>query len=74
MLTVRVLSRSTGRPVKGARVSVEFSGISRGITSPEYTDSQGEAHFDASPGEGKVFVNGKTVYKGRIAGRMVVCA
>ena len=72
MFTVRVVSESTGKPMKGRKVSVGFSGWTRGITSAEYTDSDGEAHFDADPGQGEVYVDGKTAYRGRISGRVVV--
>lgn len=72
MVTVKVVSQSTGKPVKGRRVSVGFSSMLRGITSAEYTDSNGEAHFNADPGQGEVYVDGRTAYKGKISGRVVV--
>jgi len=71
MVTVKVVSQSTGKPVKGRRVSISFAGL-RGITSAEYTDSNGEAHFNADPGDGEVYVDGRTEYRGRISGRVVV--
>ena len=72
MVTVKVVSESTGKPLKGRRVAVGFSSMFRGITSTEYTNSDGEAHFNADPGEGQVYVDGRTAYKGRISGRVIV--
>lgn len=72
MITVKVITQSSGKPAKGKRVSLGFSGLLRGVTSSEYTDSNGEAHFNADNGEGKVYVNGSEKYKGYLSGRIVV--
>ncbi len=72
MFTVKVIETSTGRPVKGARVGAAFEGFSRGCTKDEYTDSDGEAHFDYDNGTGIIYVNGHKEYEGRIEGRRVV--
>ena len=72
MVTVKVCYKSTGKAAKGKRVSLGFSGLTRGLSGPEYTNSSGEAHFNADSGSGEVYVDGKTVYKGRLAGRVVV--
>lgn len=72
MITIKVVRESTGHPVKGSRVTAGFSGFSRGITNHEYTDDKGEVHFDVDPGQGEVYVDGSTKYKGRISGRIVV--
>ena len=71
MVSVKVVSKSSGKPVKGAKVSIGFGFLS-GITSAKFTDSSGEAHFDASPGEGTVYVNGREVKKGHLSGMVVV--
>jgi len=71
MVTVKVCYQSDGKPAKGKRVSLGFSWL-RGMTNSEHTNSSGEAHFDTDPGTGKVYVDGKTVYEGRVAGRVVV--
>jgi hypothetical protein len=71
MVTVKVCYASDGKPAKGRRVSLGFSGL-RGVSGPEFTNSSGEAHFDADSGSGDVYVDGKSVYKGRLAGRVVV--
>ncbi len=63
---------STGKPAKGSRVAIGFDGFTRGVTDSEYTDSEGEAHFDAEPGTGEVYVDGATKHRGRISGRVVV--
>lgn len=72
MVSVKVCWRKSGKPAEGKKVSVSFDGLSRGITSNEYTNNNGEAHFNADPGSGKVFVDGSTVYNGRIEGQIVV--
>lgn len=71
MVTVEVVSQSSRRPQKGARVMINFSALLRGHLT-EYTDSNGEAHFNADPGDGEVYVDGTTKHKGRLAGRVVV--
>ncbi|HMV51221.1 MAG TPA: hypothetical protein PLD20_14210 [Blastocatellia bacterium] len=72
MITIKVVYRSSGKPAKGERVAIGFSSWLRGVTSTEYTDENGEAHFDADPGEGEVYVNGSTEHKGNLRGRVVV--
>lgn len=71
MVSVKVVSRSSGKPVQGASVSIGFSGL-RGMTSTEYTASNGEAHFNVDPGEGTVYVRGNAVKKGYLSGLVVV--
>ena len=71
MVTVKVCYASDGKPVKSKGVTLDF-GLMRGMSGPEYTKSSGEAHFDADPGSGKVYVGGESVYEGRLAGRVVV--
>jgi hypothetical protein len=72
MVSVKVVWESSGKPVEGKKVSLGFDGLTRGVTDSEYTDRNGEAHFDADPGDGQVFVEGATEYKGRLSGRVVV--
>ena len=72
MITVKVVYQSTGKPAEGRKVALGFSSFFRGVTSSEYTDSGGEAHFEADNGDGEVYVDGATKYKGRLAGRVVV--
>jgi len=72
MFTVKVVETSTGRPVKGARVSVGFDGFFRAFSNDKYTDYEGEVHFDNDNGTGTIYVNGDKVYEGRIEGRKVV--
>jgi hypothetical protein len=71
MLTIKVIERQSGRPMKREKVGICFSGWTGGCTD-EWTDYEGDAHFDLNPGNGEVFFNGKSVYKGRIEGRVVV--
>jgi uncharacterized GH25 family protein len=42
IIAVKVSFKTTGKPVKSAKVSVEFERI----TCTEYTDSRGNAHSD----------------------------
>ena len=73
MITVKVVSANSGKPASGKRVSLYFDGfITGGSSSAQRTDSQGEAHFNHDPGKGKVYVDGRTAYEGRLAGRVVV--
>lgn len=72
MFTIKVVDRSSGRPVFGKKVQVFFDGFFRGHTSNEYTDDEGEAHFDYDNGDGKVYVGSEEVYEGYISGRKIV--
>lgn len=71
MITVQVISRLTGKPLSSKRVYVYFSGLLRGGLEG-YTDSNGEVHLNADPGEGEVYVSGTKVHKGHLSGRVVV--
>jgi hypothetical protein len=72
MITVKVIYQSSGKPAEGKKVALGFDGLGRGVTSGEYTDRNGEAHFNADNGDGKVYVNGSTKHKGYLSGRVVV--
>ncbi len=72
MFTVKVIDRRDGKPVKDKKVSVGFEGFFRGFARDQYTDSVGEAHFSEDNGRGKIYIGGRTVYEGEIAGRIVV--
>ena len=71
MVTVKVCSQSSGKSVAGVKVFVCFTRWDRGWLE-EWTDSSGEAHFDADPGQGVVHVRGAQVWEGRLGGRVVV--
>lgn len=73
MVTVKVVRKSSGDPAKGKKVALSISAVlSGGVTRGEWTDSNGEAHFDVKPNHGKVFVDGSTKYEGHLSGRIVV--
>jgi hypothetical protein len=73
MVTVKLVSKSSGNPVKGKKVALGIDKLlSGGVTHGEWTDSNGEAHFDVKPAHGKVFVGGSTKYEGHLSGRVVV--
>lgn len=65
MFTIKIIESSTGRPVRGARASVGFDGLLRGFTKEEYTDSDGEVHFNNDNGMGTIYVDGQRKYEGR---------
>jgi len=69
MVTVRVIRKSSGDPAKGKKVAL---GMPNGVTSGEWTDSNGDAHFSVNPNHGKVFVSGSKVHEGHLSGRIVV--
>lgn len=73
MITVKVIWQSTGKPAEGRKVALGFSGLfTGGVTRSEYTDRNGEAHFDSDNGEGEVYVDGSTRHRGYLSGRIVV--
>lgn len=73
MVTVKVVHQSSGKPAEGKKVSLYVREVfAGGVTPPQYTDSNGEAHFDINSTEGEVYVDGSTKHKGRLAGRIVV--
>jgi hypothetical protein len=72
MVTIQLITKSSGKPAKNEKVSLGFDGFYGGVTRKEWTNDQGEVHFDKDPGNGEVYHNGSTVYKGRIEGRVVV--
>lgn len=73
MVTVKLVSKSSGNPIKGKKVGLGMEHtIGTGITSGEWTNSDGEAHFDVKPGQGKVYVDGSKKHHGHLSGRVVV--
>jgi hypothetical protein len=75
MVKIIVYRKSNGSPVKGARVRIGFGGEWSGTWGggEEITDSDGEAHIDTQGGrQGRIFVNGKLAYEGRISGQETV--
>jgi hypothetical protein len=73
MITVKVIWQSSGKPAEGRKVSLGFNALlSGGVTNNEYTNGNGEAHFNTENGEGQVFVDGSTKHKGYLSGRVVV--
>ncbi len=72
MVTVKVLS-SSGNPVKGAKVSLMFSGLISGGSVPgQYSDNNGEVHFNIGTGNGTIYVNGRDAKTGYISSTEVV--
>ncbi len=76
MFTIKAISEKTGKAYPDINLSVQFDGF-RGGTAWQYTDSQGEAHFDHNNGTGSVYTKiagyqAKLVYSGNISGRIIV--
>ena len=63
-LIVQVIKNETGKPVKGKYISI--SGATNGARI--MTNDQGIAQFSSSKVgfEGKIFMDGKTVFQGKI--------
>jgi hypothetical protein len=73
MITIRLISRSSGRPLKGKKVALGIGSVlSGGVTHGKWTDANGEAHFEVKPSYGKVFVSGMKEYEGHLSGRVLV--
>jgi hypothetical protein len=73
MVTVKLVSKSSGNPIKGKKVALGMEHLmSTGVTHGEWTNSDGEAHFDVKPGHGKVYVDGSKRHEGHLSGRVVV--
>jgi uncharacterized GH25 family protein len=73
MITVKVVDKRTGKPIKGARVALAFSGalLPGGVSKTEHTNEFGEAYFDYDSAS-VVYVNGQTVKEGNIKGLVVI--
>lgn len=72
MFTVQVITAKSGKPATRKRVAVAFDGVLRGVTKDQYTDSNGEVHFNHEPGRGKIFVDGRVEHQGQLSGRIVL--
>ena len=72
MFTIQVIESNTGKPAYYKKIAVGFEGWDRGFTKDQWTDKNGEAHFDHNNGDGTVYVNGERRYEGHIAGRKVI--
>ena len=72
MFTVKVIDRKDGKPLKDREVSVIFEGLTRGRARDQWTDVVGEAHFSEDNGRGDIYIGGRSVYHGEIAGRIVI--
>ena len=72
MFTIQVIESNTGKPAYYKKVAVGFKGLLRGFTKDQYTDKNGEAHFDYDNGEAKVYVGGEVKYEGYVSGRKVI--
>ncbi|MGI8469855.1 MAG: hypothetical protein ACR2N3_15550 [Pyrinomonadaceae bacterium] len=69
MITVKVIRQSSGDPAEGRKAALK---LANGVTDTKLTDRNGEAHFDNTPANGKVFVDGSTVQEGYLSGKIVV--
>jgi 5-hydroxyisourate hydrolase-like protein (transthyretin family) len=72
MVSVKIIYSSSGKPAEGIKVSIGFNGWTRGFSKDQYTDRNGECHFDNDPGSGIVYVKGNPLYEGHIEGMKVI--
>ena len=72
MFTIQAIESMTGKPAYYKKVAIGFKGWDRGFTKDQWTDKNGEAHFDYQNGDGTIYVNGEKKYEGYIAGRKVL--
>jgi hypothetical protein len=72
MVTVKLCSKASGKPIRDVKVLVSFTSVGRGWLE-EWTDSSGGADFDTDPGDAVVYVHGSPIWKGHLSGRVVVC-
>ena len=72
MFTIQVFESSTGKPAYYKKVAVGFKGWDRGFTNNQWTDKNGEVHFDYNNGDGTVYVDGQKRYEGYISGRKLI--
>ena len=71
MFTIQVIEKSTGKPAYYKRVSVGFKGLLQGFAKDQYTDKNGEVHFDYENGEGTIYIDGKKIKETYLSGRIV---
>jgi hypothetical protein len=72
MITICVYHQSNGKPAAHEKVHLSFGGDWTGSFLNEYTDSNGEAHFNTEPRTGKVIVGGSERFSGYLSGKVVV--
>ena len=71
MVVVQVVSQKTGEPVKGKSVSVGNNAfLASGVSARKTTNANGEAEFTNSKPcqNGEIFIDGRSMYKGKIEG------
>ncbi len=57
MVTVKVISRKTSKPMEGALVAVYYGNMIVRKSTKGRTDQQGEVHLDVGPGRYGLTVN-----------------
>ncbi|NJK73867.1 MAG: hypothetical protein HC849_07065 [Oscillatoriales cyanobacterium RU_3_3] len=71
MVIVQLISAKTGEPIKGKRVSVGNNDLlSLGVTDRQATNNRGEVEFPKIKpcNSGTIYIDGNSVYKGKIEG------
>jgi hypothetical protein len=75
MFTIHLHDERSGKPVSDVAICVVFDGW-RGTTKWEWTDKNGEIHFDCKHGNGRIFAKqgfrSILIYTGSISGRVIV--
>ena len=72
MFTIQVIEKSTGDPAYYKKVSIRFKGLLKGFAEDQFTDKNGEAHFDYDNGDGTIYIGGKVYKECYLSGRIVV--
>lgn len=71
MITVKVTMKLDRSPLKRVPVTLRLDAADQG-TAPVLTDREGRARFDLPPASGKVLVDGRERYQGRLAGEIPI--
>ena len=72
MFTIKVIEQSTGCPAYYKKVSIRFKGLLKGFAKDQYTEKNGEAHFDYNNGDGTIYIDGKVYKECYLSGSIVV--
>ena len=72
MFTIKVIEQNTGRPAYYKKVSIRFKGLLKGFAEDQYTDKNGEVHFDYDNGDGTIYIEGKVYKECYLSGKIPV--
>jgi len=72
MVTIQLIRRDNGRPASQRNVCIQSKGLMGGFSKTIMTDQNGIAEFDTDPGDRVVYVDGQSVYDGRISAKATI--